>query len=557
MVPAPDVPLDPEAFDRWARDQVERWRHEDLAAVARPIWADPGQAAARRAVAALALRDEVATDDLRDLIGEARLPAEVEARVRVRVAALASAHERERAREEVATACVLADGVVGVPERLSLWSSAGTLLVGWGDLDGAGRLLDRSVALLREPASSDLPASTHAEVEALALEVALGRHRVAPEEGRIDALTGTARALIDRSRSVAPGHTPAVLGLRAGSALLEVGEPQEAAAVLASVADATDAEAGLSAEALSVHFEALLALADARGATDGMEAAIEVQRQAIEAVRSLGPTPMLGWARRGLGHQLRAAGQTEEAVAELGRAVEVMGDVGQGLDAAVLRLDRGRTLLELGLASDALDEAEAVQEGLDQLPAEARSAVEVGAEELAADAVAALGRPEAAVARWLGVADLVESRGGCPAKAQAAAARLMAGAGDPTGALRLLDRAEETALRLGTGSDRATVLARRAEVLWEGGLLDEAEDRARAASDLARQAGEESLAVGLTVLRAEIVLAGGEPDRAEVVLTAALDEADRARIPEGLVRTLEGRLAEVRRELGRPDPPPP
>lgn len=554
----PPVPADAEAFDAWARDELDRWRLPRVRQVAAAIWEDPASHPSWRAVAGIWLGGEDGPATPEELLAAAEvpgLPPFFSARLRAVAAGEVRATDPERARTLVDGAVAeVRDPAVDQRSRLAVLRTAAEIALRSGRLVDAVAVLDEARQVLGdEAAAPNREAIVVAAVQLDVIGAALAHERRQPAgERQPERITALAQACLHQARATAAlaaaaPDVPAVISIRIGVArvLGDLGVIAEAEPLLASVDVATE---GID-EALALRFQALLALADCRLDGAGPEAALEVQQRAIEAVRPLGATPMLAWAQRGLALQLRAAGRHEEAGPAFEAAVALMEQVGQPVDALQLRMEQARGLAEAGEDATEGRTAEAaalvdrVLVGLDDLDPEARAQLEPGARDLAGRLASARLDHDAAIEHWLRLVDLAPTVGISVADPRSAAALEMARSGEVEEAELLFGQAEVDAA---DGPEPeyhlALVMGRRARVQHRAGEHEDAAELLRIAVNHARVAEDPVLVGRLSLQLAEAHEAHGQRQAAVDVLLDARAEGQAAG-QDDLVAAADARLA--------------
>lgn len=544
--PAPlgPAPADSDGFDAWARLGNDTWRRDEVTREAQRRWADPTISTADRALAGLwaypAGNPTVA--DLTELVDDPALDPVLRGRLQI-LAAIELIDSRPE--EAVITAnralAAVADNVAPTRTRIGVWLSGAEVLARTGRPDLAMELLTQASTTVGTAA--DAPAWGRMVIEAEKLGI------LAPAAEDAKAVASAAHAVASEATTIEPSPPAFDVIVKMSGILAATGGGVAADPLLEYVLDHLEAVP----EALGLRFQALMVLADVRFAHDGIDAAIEVQRRAIDTVAPLGDTPMLGWARRGLAFQLRAADRLGESAEQFGDAAAVLDRAGQNTDAGAMRLERATT----ELLNDSPDQAETIAldvlASLDEFEDPGRQVLELHATQILAQVATYQEMPGQAADRWLHVAELAQAVGASPLEARIAAAQLLAASGDLDASMALFDRAEmdasdasEPALAI------SAVLGQRAEVLHDAERFHDAAEMARVAANHARTGGDERQAVWLTLFAGEALLSAGEAGAAEPILRDALDQADTAGLTD-LRATTHGHLADALTALGRDD----
>jgi len=578
--PAGDDPVEApvdrggEAFHDWAFAEMDRWQLQTVRDAAGRLWLDPDADLGVRAAAGLWLGATGDGPDAEELTialdaGGDALPPGISASVRAEAAAGHVQAERPGpAATLAAEALDLLDGAGDAVGVRTATSALRSLVDVFGRL-GDGDRLRRTLGLLhrRDPgAESGDPAAVLVALTDLA--VAEQEAARSTDEEHLDRLRLAAERVGLAAESVLDAQPHPL----AAHALVEVarrrmalGEADAAARHLRLASRAVPA--GLASAPLRLNLH--LMLADALMEVGGPAAGLPAQRAALDAAREIGLPSLVGWARRGLAHQLLALGRIDDAAVQFAEAVDRL-EAGGGDPDEVLRLRlalararvvQGRAVEAGDLAASVLDAVEArtdlAPEVLDELVVQA---LDVGADAAFADDDAA-----AAEADLTRLADRLAVSGRPAALARSNAARAAARAGALDRAEALFDQATEE-LAATPEADRAhaeaVVLGRRGEVAWWADRNDEAAAHAQQALGLAASSGDELLAARLGAL-----VARARHDQVRLVLRTngqgtarrLLPEAERALVEaiqaaraiddDAAGAELEGRLDELRDAL--------
>ncbi|MEO6627424.1 MAG: hypothetical protein ABIP03_02525, partial [Aquihabitans sp.] len=325
--PLGPAPTDSDGFDAWARLGNDTWRRNEVTTEAQRRWADPATSTADRALAGLwaypAGNPGIA--ELTALVDDPAVGPVLRGRLEV-LAAIELVDSRPE--EAVITAnralSALADNAAPTRTRIGVWLSGSEVLARTGRPDLAMELLTQ--AGTEVGAAADAPAWGGLVIEAEKLGI------LAPIADDPRAVASAAHAVAKEATAIEPSPPALDVIVKMSGVLVATGAGAAADPLLEYVLEQLE---GVP-EAFGLRFQALMVLADVRFALDGPDGAIEVQRQAIDTVAPLGDTPMLGWSRRGLAFQLRAADRLGEAAAEFGEAAAVLDRAGQGTDAGAM-----------------------------------------------------------------------------------------------------------------------------------------------------------------------------------------------------------------------------
>ena len=334
--PLGPAPADRDGFDAWARLGNDTWRRDEVTREAQRRWADPTTSTADRALAGLwaypAGNPTVA--ELAALADDPDLGSVLRARLEI-LAAIELIDSRPE--EAVITAnralAAVAENAAPTRTRIGVWLSGSEVLARTGRPDLAMELLTQAGNAVGT--AGDGPAWGRLVIEAEKLGI------LAPAADDARAVASAAHAVASEASTIEPSPPAFDVIVKMSAIMAATGAGAAADPLLEYVLDQLEEVP----EAFGLRFQALMVLADVRFAHDGPDAAIEVQRQAIDTVAPLGDTPMLGWSRRGLAFQLRAADRLGEAAEEFGAAAAVLDRAGQGTDAGAMRLERATTEL--------------------------------------------------------------------------------------------------------------------------------------------------------------------------------------------------------------------
>jgi tetratricopeptide (TPR) repeat protein len=534
------APLDPNAFDAWAREAADSWQRTRVFDEVARRWADPEASADQRALAAVwgAPGGLASIDDLTALVDDPAVDDVLRARLRATLAVSTVDADPDGA---MALALAAVEGSAGAPirTRLGIWLTAGEVHQRANRPDVAMRLLgDAGEAVKNDP---DAPAWAFVAIDAERLGIA------APRSQNRAQFAASVEKVADAARALPPTPTVVDVLVKLGTLLSALGAAPRAEiymeAVLAATVDVPEARAA--------RFRALLVLADARFAVGEGDAAREAQREAIATIEPLGASPMLGWARRGLAVQLRADDRHAESVEEFEAAAEAYFEIGAPADAAMLRVEAAAALLQASDSEAAHSRVNDVLESLDDLADEQRIGVEVRANEVLAQVATTEGDLETAAEHWLEVADLASRIELSPLDAILAAAQLFAADGDLDESTAQFFRAELAAAdERDPARASARVMRIRAETLRDAGHPEEAAEMARIAANHARAGGDEAQAVYLAVIAADSMHAAGDSAAAVQLYTETLAGEHIAAMP-ALQGAVHAGFAKLLHDLGR------
>jgi len=537
------APTDADGFDAWARAGSDGWLSDEVMQTALARWEDRSLSPSQRALAAIWANPsgEPSGDELAEIAADPDISPALQARLQALVALEQVATDPERATATATGALsTLSEQEVATRTRLGVWLAGAEVLARAGRPEQAVELLTRAGSAMVE--ATDAPPWGRSVIEAERLAI------LAPVSSEPMPVVAAARAVANDALALEMSPPVCDVIVKMAGLLVSLGAGAFAEAWLEPILEHTDGVTG----AIGMRFQALMVLADIRMSEDP-EAAMVVQRRAVDLMSPLGQTPMLGWARRGLGFQLRAAERFDESAAEFDRAAESLQACSMPLDAAVMRLEQAGSLL-LGHEPDRAETlALSVLAGLGELQGVQRQVVELQATQLLAQAATVQDSPGQAADRWLHVAELAEAAGASPLEARIAAGQLLAQSGDLTGSLALFDRAEVDAADHDEPSlATAAVLGQRAEVLAVAEFHYDAAELARIAANHARSGEDERQAIHLTLFAAEQMAASGDAGAAEPIAREGLEAAEEAKAV-ALVSRARRILAEVLTTLGRED----
>lgn len=536
--PAPD---DAEGFDAWARRGHDGWQRTVVLDEARRRWADETRPVADRLLAGVWGSPVGAppASELRSLLDDPGVDAVLRARAEAAIAL-----ERATPRSEEAVALIRqAVGALGddvpIRTRLSVWLTAAQVYARVGNVPEALQLLATAGELVR--ADDTAPAWALVAIDAERLNLMAPR---VPDRQQF-------AASVDQVAAAASALPPTPIAVdvvvKMSALLCALGAARRAERYAERVVALT----GRVPEAVGARFQAQMVLADALLAAEGPESALVAQQAAIDTMAPLGPSPMLGWAHRGLAVHLRTLDRHAEAADAFGRASDTYREAGILADAAALRLEQAEALLHADRAEEATALAQGVLDGLDDVPEANRAVVALQANRVQALLAAAEGDLDGAAEHWLEVAELAPTVGRSDLEARLTAAQLYAADGDDAEADAQFLRAELSAAEEpDPARATATVMRVRAEVLRDAGRPEEAAEVARLAANHARTGGDEAQAVYLSVIAADSLHAAGESGAAVQLYEETIAAAAAAELRE-LQGAVHAGLAVVLRDLGR------
>lgn len=534
------APEGPEEFDQWARAGFDAWQRSAVVEEAGRRWADPDRSAADRLLAGIwgAAAASPPAAALEPLLTE--VDDEV---LRARALAVLAL---DKVATDTAAAISLVDQAeqalgsdVDVRTRLAVWFAASEVHARAGDIAGAVEVLDRAgAAAVAEPeAPAWAPVAIDAERVAL----------LAPRIGDRNQVAGAADKVAAAAAALPPSPTSIEVLIKICGMLAALGAAGLAERYAEQVLSITES----IPEAIGARFQAHLVLADALLGVEGPAAAMEPQQAAVDLMEPLGPSPMLGWARKGMAGFLRALDRHDDAAAQFALAAEAYRGAGITGEAAAMVLEQAEDLLYADRVEEAAALVDEVVTSVDSMPEPLRAGVMLQAHRVQAHLAATEGNLDAAAEHWLEVADLAPSLGLSDLEARLTAAQLYVVEGDDAEADAQFLRAELTAAE-SPDPARATamVMRVRAEALRDSGRAEDAAEVARLAANHARTSGDEAQAIYLSVVAADSLHQAGDSAAAVQIYEESLEAAQAAGFND-LKGAVHAGFAQVLRDLGR------
>lgn len=536
------LPTDPAALDEWCRARFDGWDPSGATADALRVWAEPSSPVELRAVAAvwLAGSEAVAPAELLAVADEPGLGPLLRARILVAVARDLPGEDPAEAGRLIDRARAAIDGVdVDADARVLVTANAARILWESGSPDAAGLL-----ASIDDLVGGDVSARARVQAAGLRLDLAS-----ADPNRPVDGLDELAEVVIGLSEPELPVPWAVHWAQRGAGMLADVGRLDDAAATLARTLTATDRQPA----ALPLRYQGFLTLADVQSARGDLDAALRAQRGAIEEIRALGPTPMLGWARRGLAFQLSRMGRLDEASTQFAEAATLLLDGGDLANGLRMGLERARVELDLDEPDRARRLADAVLDRLGEVGTEEQRELRTVGFEIAGQGAGRSGEHAVAARRFSALAEELNDPDDVPAAAWSMAALAHAQDGDPDGAEQAFERALASCEDGRTPEwARSLVEGRQARVSWWRDANDEAAELARRAADRALDFGDPRLAVEHLLLLAAVHEEEERYEAMEAVLQEALVPLDDPELAH-LAPEVHGRLAGALEALGRVD----